>query len=173
MARPRFHLLTSVPLAAGLYRRWGMPAAGGVFLGGLLIDADHLADYLWTRVQGEKSHYLAPFHGWELAAALTLLAGIAVQRAARAPLPDHVVRPAGAGRVLAQPGVAGALVGIAAGMWLHLGQDLATNRPRHAGVYSLLYRLHHGFRRDITGWHEGTGFHSWTHLPWYRWYRAL
>ena len=31
---------------------------------------------------------------------------------------------------------------------------MIANRPRHAGVYSLLYRLRHGFDRDRIGWED-------------------
>ena len=57
-----------------------------------------------------------------------------------------------------------------AGLWLHLLQDLVTNRPRHAGVYALTYRLRHGFRREVTGWDDKTNFHAWSHKPWYQWF---
>jgi hypothetical protein len=49
-------------------------------------------------------------------------------------------------------------------------QDLLTNRPRHAGAYSLLYRMRYGFRREATGWGEHTNFHGWSSRPWYEWF---
>jgi hypothetical protein len=174
VTRPRFHLLAAIPAAVAAGRRWGAPAVAGVFTGGLLIDLDHLADYVWTRARDEKSHYLAPLHGWELALAITGLAAASLKRSARRPLPDHLVRPKGVlAAALEEPVVASALAGLAAGTWLHLVQDALTNRPRHAGVYSLLYRLRHGFKREITGWEVEKGFHEWAALPWYRWYLAL
>jgi len=144
MARPRWHILTTTPLAAVLWRRWGGPAALGAVAGGVLIDVDHLIDYAWTRAKGEKSHYLAPFHGWEVAVALTLFAGRSR-----------------------------AVAGLAAGVWLHLVVDVIGNRPKHPGVYSLLYRARHGFRREATGWTVEKGFHFWSELPWYRWWQAI
>jgi len=144
MARPRWHILATTPLAGVLWRRWGGLAALGAVAGGVLIDVDHLIDYAWTRAKGEKSHYLAPFHGWEVAVALTLFAGRSR-----------------------------AVAGLAAGVWLHLVVDVIGNRPKHPGVYSLVYRTKHGFRREATGWTVEKGFHFWSELPWYRWWQAI
>lgn len=135
-------------MAALSYRRWGAAAAFGAVAGGVFIDADHLADYAWTRWRGEKSHYLAPLHGWEVASALAVAALMAGRRA---------------------PWLGAA----ATGVWLHLVQDVVTNRPAHAGVYSLLFRVRHGFRREVTGWTEEGGFHNWSKLAWHQWWQAL
>jgi hypothetical protein len=172
MARPRFHALLSVPLAWGSYRCWGAGGAAGALAAGTLVDLDHLVDYAWTRLRREKSHYIAPLHGWELALGTSALA-LWAQRAARAHAspPDTVVRPRyGLAGALGQTWAAGLVTGLAAGLWLHLVQDLLTNRPRHAGVYALSYRLRHGFKREVTGWGEHTKFHGWSHLPWYKWF---
>ena len=56
-----------------------------------------------------------------------------------------------------------------AGLALHLVQDVIANRPRHAGVYALLYRLRHGFDRDRIGWEDHQAFHDWSDKPWYTW----
>jgi len=72
-----------------------------------------------------------------------------------------------------RPAVAAALVGVALGMGLHLAVDVAGNRPEHPGVYALLYRLRHGFRREATGWTEEGGFHDWSGLEWHEWWRAF
>lgn len=172
MARPRFHLLTSTALSWYAHRRWGIFGAAAALAGGLLVDLDHLVDYAWTRWRGEKSHYLAPFHGWEVAGALSLLAMTAMRAvSARRPLPDSFLpRRNWLSQALGRSWLAASLSGLAAGLWLHLLHDVVSNRPKHAGVYSLVFRIRHGFRREITGWDEGTGFHNWSYLPWYRWF---
>ena len=170
MSRPRIHLLTTLPLAVFAGRKWGPAAGAGALAGGLLIDADHLLDYAWTRARNEKSHYLAPLHSWELVLGLGWLGRKAVQRARRRRVPDRWV---GRERWVDAPLVAAALVGGALGMGLHLAVDVVGNRPDHPGVYSLLYRLRHGFRREATGWTEEGGFHDWSGLEWHEWWRAF
>lgn len=172
MARPRFHALVTLPFAWGAYRRWGVGGAAGVMAAGVFVDLDHLIDYVWLRWRGQRSHYFAPLHGWELAAGLSALALWVPQTAKTgASRPDHVARqqPSPQG-MLSQAQVADTVAGLATGLWVHLIQDVLTNAPRHAGVYSLTYRLRHGFRREITGWGEETRFHAWSKLPWYRWF---
>jgi hypothetical protein len=170
MSRPRYHLLTTIPLAAFAARKWGPMAAAGALCGGLLIDADHLLDYAWTRVRNEKSHYLAPLHAWELVLALGVAGRTAVQRARRRAVPDRWV---GQERLIDSPGVAAALVGLALGMGFHLVVDVVGNRPEHPWVYSLAYRLRHGFKREATGWTEQGGFHDWSALEWHEWWKAF
>lgn len=172
MARPRFHLLTTIPLAALLYRRRGPFGAAGAVAGGLFIDLDHLVDYAWTKFRGQPTHYLAPLHAWELAAAVAVTAASLARGSMRKAVPDSLVSPGASRRALRTP-VGAALAGLAAGMWVHLVHDVVSNRPRHAGVYSIGYRIKHRFRRESTGWSEETGFHSWSALPWYRWWQAL
>ena len=170
MSRPRYHLLTSIPLAFIAARKWG-PAAGlGAMCGGMLIDGDHLLDYAWTRARDERSHYLAPLHGWEVVLGMGWVARHAVDRARRRAVPDHVIRRE---RFLDSPSGAAALMGVAVGMAVHLVVDLVGNRPHHPWVYSLLYRIRHGFKREATGWSEQTGFHNWSALPWHQWWRAF
>jgi hypothetical protein len=172
MARPRFHLLAAAPAAWLAHRRWGPVAAAGLVATGVFVDLDHLLDYLWTRWRGEKTHYLAPLHGWELAVALAAL-GLWYREVHRqhAQLPDrliaapHVTPPPAPGAWRAA--LAG---GLAAGLLLHLVHDVATNRPRSPLVYALAYRLRHGFRREITGWSTATRFHDWSNKPWYTWF---
>ena len=172
MSRPRTHLLASLPLAYLVSHRWGWPAAASVMAAGVLIDGDHLVDYAWTKVRRERSHFLAPLHGWELATGLAFVAGKARRRAEREAVPGrwHGRRPEG---VWGAQRVAAVLTGAALGMWVHLILDVIGNRPEHVGVYSLAYRALHGFRREKTGWSEATGFHYWSELPWYRWWRAF
>lgn len=149
MARPRWHALTTLPIATLAYLKWGPLPAAAAITGGVLIDGDHLIDYAWTRARGgRKTHYLAPLHGWEVASALAVVALMAGARHRWA-------------------------AALAAGVWLHLAQDVVINRPQHAGVYSLLYRARHGFRREATGWTEEGGFHNWSALSPGHWWKAL
>ena len=171
MARPRTHVLSSVPLAYLVSQRWGWLGAAGVMVAGVLIDGDHLVDYAWTKMRRERSHFLAPLHGWELALGLTFAARAARRRAEREALPGRWL---GEYLGLVESGdVAGVLTGASLGMWLHLILDVIGNRPEHVGVYSLVYRAAHGFRREKTGWSEETGFHYWSDLPWWRWWTAF
>ena len=127
-------------------------------------------DYVWTRAHGARTHYLAPLHAWELALGLGCLARGALRRASRRRMPDRWVRHE---RPWETQAAAAALVGLTAGMVVHLAVDVVGNRPKHAGVYSLLYRIRHGFSRESTGWTEKGGFHYWSALPWHQWWRAL
>jgi len=146
MARPRWHLVATLPVAWWGVRRGGVGAALAALCGGVLIDADHLLDYGVTRLTGRRSWFLAPLHGWEWAGGLAL----AVWPRRRRPL----------GVLLAALAVAWAL---------HLVHDLLSNRPAHPGVYALSFRLWHRFRSEATGWSTAGGFHAWTDGPWWRW----
>src|SRR5688572_23487263 len=172
MARPRTHVLTSLPLAYLVSQRWGFLGAAGVMAAGVLIDGDHLADYAWTKVRGEKSHFLAPLHGWELAIALSVAAAKVRGRAEREAVPGRWLGYR-QGEMRDWQGAAAVLTGARVGMWVHLALDVIGNRPKHLGVYSLAYRAGHGFRREGTGWSEETGFHYWSELPWWRWWTAF
>ena len=174
MARPRFHILVTAPLAWAAARRWGPVAAVGAVVGGVLIDGDHLVDYAWTRVTGERSHYFAPLHGWELPLVGAAVAAWAWRQARYAsPLPDSWVPRqsplVGALDVEGLRLVAGASAGLALGIFVHLVHDLVSNRPQHVGAYSLLFRLARGFERAAVGWEQHPDFHGWSHLPWHRW----
>jgi hypothetical protein len=125
----------------------GPLAGAGVLAMGVGIDVDHLVDHAWTAWRGERSHFFAPLHGWELAT-LALAVGIAMRRRAAGPL----------------------VVGVAIGWWVHLIQDTVSNRPAHLGAYSLAYRIRHRFGREITGWGDHTNFHGWSGKPWYTWF---
>jgi hypothetical protein len=194
MARPRFHILATAPFAALAYRRWGPLGALGLTAGGVLVDLDHLADYFWVRLHKQRQHFLAPLHAWELVVAGGALllwrrrgatrgaplcappwAGakeadgadgaddaLEAEDAADAP---RLFPPGRGGRPGGQAFLEGLLVGLA----LHLVQDVIANRPRHAGVYALLYRLRHGFDRDRIGWEDHQAFHDWSDRPWYTW----
>jgi hypothetical protein len=148
-------------------------AAAASWVSGLAIDIDHLPDYFWSRAHG-RTHYFAPLHGWELLAGLVLVAKVAHDRSRERRLPDHVIAPqTRTERVLAHPLTSATLIGLAAGMWFHMVLDVLVNRPKHPGVYSLLYRMWHGFSRACTGWGDETGFHHWSELKLHQWYRAI
>jgi hypothetical protein len=195
MARPRFHILVTAPFAALAYHRWGPLGALGLAAGGVLVDLDHLADYLWVRHHKQRRHFLAPLHAWELVAAGgALLLWRHRRRGATRSAPFDAPLAFGAkeaeeedaedsaswkgalddapradtGRG-SQSGVQALLAGVLAGLVLHLVQDVIANRPRHAGVYALLYRLRHGFDRDRIGWEDHQAFHDWSDKPWYTW----
>jgi hypothetical protein len=171
MARPRFHILVTAPFAALAYRRLGPLGALGLAAGGVLVDLDHLADYFWVRHHKERQHFLAPLHAWELVAAGGAFL-LWRRHALRSAPPGFALKQEDApllppaGRPAAQTLLAGLLAGLA----LHLVQDVIANRPRHAGVYALLYRLRHGFDRDRIGWEDHQAFHDWSDKPWYTWF---
>ena len=175
MARPRFHALITAPLAWKVARDWGPAGVAGTIAGGLLIDADHLVDYGWTRLTGERTHYFAPLHSWELTVLLALAAWWGDREAAAAQaLPDSwaprlsaLSRRLGPRRLRL---LAAALAGLAAGSGAHLAHDIISNRPSHAGTYSLLFRAWRKFERDAVGWREHPDFHGWSSKPWYHWF---
>lgn len=152
MARPRFHVLATLPVAWWARGRIGNAGAVAFAAMGVLIDADHLADWAWMRRTGRRDKFHSPLHAWEF---LAIAAAIAawVRRG----------RPRRAGLV---PEVA---AGIACGWWLHLAQDILTNRPDHAGAYSIINRIRHGFDRDASGWKGHKTFHQWGNSPWWTW----
>jgi hypothetical protein len=172
MARPRFHALATVPFAWLAYRRWGPAGALGLAGASILVDFDHLADYLWVRMGGQRTHFFAPLHAWELVAVGGALVLWARSR------PDAWTAPPGAdGKDRCREFVAddeattqALLTGVVAGLVLHLVQDVLTNRPSHAGVYALTYRWAHRFRRDRIGWKDHQTFHDWSGKPWYTWF---
>jgi hypothetical protein len=152
-----------------------MSGVAGAIAGGLLIDADHLVDYGWTWLTGERRHFFAPLHGWELSLALALGAWWAEREAKKADvLPDcWAPRLSFVGERLGADQLrrgAGLLAGLAAGSGVHLLHDLVSNRPAHAGAYSLLFRVWHRFERNAVGWSEHPDFHGWSGKPWYHWF---
>lgn len=134
--RPLGHLLTSVPLAAGIYAATrSAPLALGAFAGGFLIDLDHYFDYFVFNGQRDPSprrfhdYYIhnrfrlvvLALHSYELFLAQALLAYL-----------------------WACPWIAGYLFGAA----LHMSLDLVFNGAVIRDVipfYSFLYRARHGF----------------------------
>jgi hypothetical protein len=176
MARPRFHALATIPCALVAYGRWGRGVAIGVGVAGVLVDFDHLADYLWMRHRGHRRHFLAPLHAWELVVVGAVLSFLLLRRRqpCRPERPDGAARPRATLAALISAtfddaGAAEVVAGLTGGLTLHLVQDVLTNRPRHAGVYALGYRLRHGFDRHRIGWEAHNAFHAWTSKPWYTW----
>ena len=156
-------------------RRWGRTAAAGAIAGGLLIDADHLIDFGITKLTGARRYYVAPFHAWELAALAGAAAAWAGGRAhaLRQPpdtwLPEESLLDA----VLGARGwavVSAVAAGAALGGLVHLAHDVVSNRPKHPGTYSLLYRIKGRFDRDAVGWGEHPDFHGWSRAPWWQWF---
>src|SRR5687767_10971328 len=126
MARPRVHVLSSLPVAYAVKQRWGWAGALATMAAGVLIDGDHLVDYAWTRVRGEKSHFLAPLHGWELAIALSVAAAKVRRRAEREAVPGRWLGYR-RGEVRNWQGAAAVLTGAMVGMWVHLALDVIGN----------------------------------------------
>lgn len=151
MARPRVHLLFSLALAWWTWRRWGPAGALAALVAGVLLDADHLVDYAVTGRGRRRTHYFAPLHGWEYPLTLALIA-----------------LKGQASNVNGPPGDATS-AGLALGWALHIIIDVLSNRPRHPGVYLVLYRLAYAFRREATGWEDNRRFHSWAARPWWTW----
>lgn len=140
MARPRVHLLVTA-LAVGLLRqRLTWPEQAAMLATGVLVDADHLVDYLLFRQAGRRRWLVLPLHGWEYGAAL-LLSSCAIRW-------RGLVRAA------------------ALGLLLHLLLDQATNQPGHPAIYSLLFRLHHRFAADRL---RLGGAGNWIHQRWWQW----
>ena len=181
MARPRFHALPPSPFAALAYRRWGPGAALGLTAGRAL-----------RRPRPPRRLRLGPL----ARAAHRVLRppprlGAGRRRGRPSPSGSAAGRPAAAistPRLNSRPGEAtlaagrpgepqahrpgareGVLLGLVAGLVLHLVQDVIANRPRHPGVYAILYRLRHGFDRDRIGWEDHQSFHDWSGKPWYTW----
>ncbi len=178
MARPRFHALATGLVATAVSRRWGRAAGAGFLLTGIFVDVDHLADYVWVRWQGQRNHFLAPLHAWELVVAGGAFVLWMRRHRATAPLPDALVsigsnaeRPPSTSPDAwsSHSRFAGLAAGLVAGLLFHLVQDVLTNRPRHPGVYALTYRIVHRFQRERIGWKGHKTFHDWSKRPWYTW----
>jgi hypothetical protein len=132
--RVKHHLVISLALSGIVYlvfRSWGMSIA--VLASGVLIDLDHVLDYLLThgmrfqrrdffRYFYEKQYQklFLPFHGWEWVAVWGVLAW--------------------------KTGWDSWSTGVFIGIGHHLLLDQVSNRPGPGG-YSLLWRLKNGFHR--------------------------
>jgi hypothetical protein len=142
MARPRIHLAVTA-LALGLIgRQLSWPERAAALAAGVLVDADHLVDFVLQRRGGDRRWLVLPLHGWEFPAALLL-----------------------AGRLTPWAGLARAA---AFGLTLHLLLDLVTNRPAHPAIYSVLYRARLRFAADRLRFNAGDG--TWMHQRWWQWF---
>ncbi len=88
---------------------------------GVLVDLDHLVDFLDSRENGHYRHMLRPFHAWEYSGALLALA-----------LLPWFFHPIFLAAVL--------------GYLSHMLLDQVVNRV-HPLAYFIIYRASHGFRR--------------------------
>lgn len=142
MARPRIHLAVTALALALLRQRLTWPERLTALATGVLVDADHLVDLALYRRAGERQWVILALHGWEYPPALLL-----------------------ASRWLPCAGLvrAGAL-----GLLLHLLIDLATNEPASPAIYSLLYRLRHGFHADHLRFGGDGG--GWVNQRWWQWF---
>jgi len=128
----RYHVLVSAAVAPVAWKAsHSVAVVLGWVAGGVLVDLDHLVDYVlhygWrvsperlfrASYQGEYERAYLPLHAWEVwlaSAAVGLVSGVPW------------------------------LMGVAAGWGLHLLLDQLFNRP-HALAYSLVYRWARGFR---------------------------
>lgn len=128
----------AISLAAGgaLWLGMDSPSAGvSCFLSGLLLDLDHLVDYLLHRPRTNTladlvdvcencrlQRVVLPLHSWELAAATVCAAALV-------------------------PGSPTILVGLAVGLGTHLVSDQLAN-PVTGSAYFLLQRWRNGFSRS-------------------------
>lgn len=154
MARPRFHAVVSLPVAWGLRRRLGPVGAVSFAAMAILIDGDHLTDWVWMRLTRQRNRFLSPLHAWEL---LLLSAGV-----------TWWLRADGMSRGY-DPAWTAIARGVTFGWWFHMAHDMISNRPDHAGAYSLLNRIWHRFDRDRCGWRGHKSFHQWGGAPWWTW----
>lgn len=70
MPYPSTHVALAIPLAAALPERLRVP----LFVGGVLIDGDHLVDYGLHRVGAGRGRSFIPFHGLDVIALVALIA---------------------------------------------------------------------------------------------------
>ena len=134
--RPVYHAIASTVLSAGVYAvTKSVPAAAVQWVGGVLIDTDHIAEY-FARKKGRRSFsdffsiqmnesfekIVFPFHGWELAVVFGFLAGL-----------------------FATPVVGFSLW---LGMTQHLAFDQAVN-PARPFSYFIIFRMVHKFKTAV------------------------
>lgn len=168
MARPVYHVLSTVPVAWWAGRRWGPFAALAALVGGVGIDIDHLVDYALVRRSRQANRLVVPLHGWEYP--LVLLALLASGAVARWPQPAMVGAPA---RRAPWPPWEALVVVLTVAWTMHLAVDSATNGPRQAKFYSLLYRLRWVFKIRHRGWHEEFDLHGWAEQERQPWWQYL
>ena len=126
MAYPHWHALATLPVVALAWPRAGWRGAVAACVGGVLVDLDHVVDWL---VNGGRLDYrrriILPLHGWEL------------------PLVLYWWR-----RQHGPPWLAPLI----AGWFGHVCLDWLVNNPHSLWGYFLSRRLVVGFDRQRSGW---------------------
>ena len=126
MAYPHWHALATLPVVALAWPRAGWRGAVAACVGGVLVDLDHVVDWL---ANGGRLDYrrriILPLHGWEL------------------PLALYWCRRQGGPPWLAP---------LIAGWFGHVCLDWLVNNPHSLSVYFLSRRLAVGFDRQRSGW---------------------
>ena len=123
MARPRYHLLTSLTIARVL--AFGSPSRPNwldSLAGGFFVDIDHLVDYAIRRLWPSRRILILPIHSWEVATGLTVLA-----------------------LVRRRSWLTALVVSFAA----HLLIDQFSSSSAHPLRYLIVYRLVRGFSADL------------------------
>jgi hypothetical protein len=153
----RTHLWTSVAAGTGLWWATGSGTAlVGAIIGGVLIDADHVVDQLWS------IHHGAPYAKTGPAQPGVPTAGSSPEgprasidrfrrrRLIRLPLVFHSYELLAAAILVAALVRTPLILGLVMGYALHITLDLIRHHHefRSPLFYLLLYRLRVGFRRD-------------------------
>jgi hypothetical protein len=154
------HLWTSVAAGGGLWFLTGSGSALiGAIIGGVLIDADHVVDQLWSIRQG--AIYMKPANMEAEAtragigpssgkAARSPMGWIKRRKLIRLPLMFHSYELLVIAMVVAAQVRTPLVLGLVTGYALHITLDLIRHHHefRSRLFYLLLYRLSVGFRRD-------------------------
>ncbi len=148
---------TSVAAGSGLWWATGSATAlVGAIIGGVLIDADHILDQLWSIRHGAPYTKAAQVPPSDTATGLPSKAGrtptdwFRRRKLIRLPLIFHSYELLAAAVFLAATIRTPLLLGLVTGYVLHITLDLIRHHHefRSPFFYLLLYRLRVGFRRD-------------------------
>jgi len=149
------HLWTSVAAGSGLWLATGSSGAlAGAIIGGVLIDADHLVDQIWSIHHGApytRSSALGPLgRGSKPDRDSSIINWFRRRKLVRLPLIFHSYELLASAVVLAAFLRTPLVIGFVAGYALHITLDLIRHHHefRSRFFYLLLYRLSLGFRRD-------------------------
>lgn len=188
MARPLYHVLTTLPIAWWAGLRWGSPAILVALIGGVGIDIDHLVDYALMRRNQQAKYLVVPLHGWEYPVALIILLKLGLIRRWTRHLQagwlchgGRSLRPRLDGPryksqeclvpLKTKPTLSMLLIVLTMAWTLHLIMDSAMNGPRQPKFYSIIYRLYWSFNVRRIGWNNNFDLHSWARrddTPWWR-----
>jgi hypothetical protein len=153
----RTHLWTSIAAGSGLWWATGSSTAlVGAIMGGVLIDADHVVDQIWSIRRGApytkaaRAQLAGQSAGSTAASPRTLKDWFRRRRLIRLPLIFHSYELLAAGVLLGALVRTPLIVGLVMGYALHIALDLIRHHHefRSPLFYLLLYRLRMGFRRD-------------------------